>query len=116
MLTFIFPVSSVKKVYPEDQKNKKTVKMDLATPNSANCTGLEFDTEESAREWRREIQGNFQHRHFEFLSRADWYQQGRSLCIAADESHLCGELLKTICAVFKVSFITPARFTEDIHS
>ncbi|KAL5482822.1 hypothetical protein ACEPAI_9417 [Sanghuangporus weigelae] len=50
-------LSSIKRLCPEDENNKKAVKMEFFTPGTKDYTYIEFDTEESAREWRRELQG-----------------------------------------------------------
>ncbi|EJC98880.1 UDP-Glycosyltransferase/glycogen phosphorylase [Fomitiporia mediterranea MF3/22] len=66
-------LSSIKMVYPEDEGNKKTLRFEFGVDKMCSTNShAEFDTEESAREWRRELQGAIymnRHGRVDFLSR-----------------------------------------------
>ncbi|KAI5117363.1 hypothetical protein M0805_002477 [Coniferiporia weirii] len=64
-------LSSIKRVLPEDPNNRKIVKA-TSTADDNDDRYVEFDTEESAREWRRELQGAiylYRHRRAGYLAR-----------------------------------------------
>lgn len=52
-----FLVSSVLEVFPEDPKQPRMIRTGLDGKAGITNGHLELDTIESAREWRREIQG-----------------------------------------------------------
>jgi sterol 3beta-glucosyltransferase len=57
-------VSAVEKVLPEDPHNRCTVTLDVRVSDAPDVRFAEFDTEESARDWRRELQGAvYMYRH-----------------------------------------------------
>ena len=52
-------VSSVLEVYKEDPRHPRIIHSKLDGRGGVKLCGLEFDTIESAREWRRELQGEY---------------------------------------------------------
>ena len=54
---FIPAVSSVLQVFKEDPKHPRLIKAQLDGKSGIKDGFMEFDTIESAREWRRELQG-----------------------------------------------------------
>ncbi|KAH8104961.1 hypothetical protein DFH11DRAFT_1519106, partial [Phellopilus nigrolimitatus] len=66
-------LSSIKQILPEDPKNKRALRIVSTSAELPGDKFGEFDTEESAREWRREIQGAvyiYSHSRAVYLSRS----------------------------------------------
>ncbi|THH03783.1 hypothetical protein EW145_g6012 [Phellinidium pouzarii] len=63
-------LSSIKQILPEDPDNKKIIRI-ISASHDTEDKYVEFDTEESARDWRRELQGAmylYRHRRAAYLN------------------------------------------------